>query len=70
MTDPSGIPILKLWILLIFMAAGLPSWAHAGEPVTDPPLTWFGYGELNYDRTADHPEEARMDLARFTIVAV
>jgi hypothetical protein len=35
----------------------------------EPPLVWFGYGELTYDRPTDHPEEARFDLARFVIGA-
>ncbi len=34
-----------------------------------PQLTWFGYGELNYTRPVDAPDQARADLARFVIGA-
>jgi hypothetical protein len=60
---------LKRLILLIFMAACLPTLGCAEDPAADPPLSWFGYGELNYDRPADHPEQARIDLTRFVIGA-
>jgi len=32
-----------------------------------PPLTWFGYGELNYSRPSDDPSQTTFDLARFVI---
>ncbi len=32
-----------------------------------PPLTWFGYGELNYSRPGSDPSQATMDLTRFVI---
>jgi hypothetical protein len=54
------------------MALTLPTLcytADAGGAGTEPPLSWFGYGEITYDRPADHPEEARLDLARFVIGA-
>ena len=34
-----------------------------------PPLSWFGYGELNYSRPADDPTQARFDLGRFVLGA-
>jgi hypothetical protein len=43
--------------------------ALAAPPVEAPRLSWFGYGELNYSRPADRPEEARFDLARFVLGA-
>lgn len=33
------------------------------------PLSWSGYGELNYSRPADVPAAARFDLARFVLGA-
>jgi hypothetical protein len=60
---------LKLRILLVLLAGGLPAWVFGAAPETEPPLSWWGYGELNYDRPADHPEEARFDLSRFVIGA-
>ena len=33
------------------------------------PLTWFGYGELNYSRPSDDPSQATFDLARFVLGA-
>ncbi len=60
---------MKLRILLTLLAGSLPAWCHAAAPEAEPALTWWGYGELNYDRPADHPEEARFDLARFVIGA-
>ena len=32
-----------------------------------PPLTWFGYGELDYSRPSDDPSQTTFDLARFVI---
>ncbi len=43
--------------------------AAADTPASRPPLTWFGYGELNYTRPTDDPAGARADLARFVIGA-
>jgi hypothetical protein len=34
-----------------------------------PALSWFGYGELNYTRTAAEPSQARADVGRFVIGA-
>ena len=39
--------------------------ATAVEP--RPPLTWFGYGELDYSRPSDDPSQTTFDLARFVI---
>jgi hypothetical protein len=36
---------------------------------TRPPLSWFGYGELNYNRPSDDPSQATFDLARFVLGA-
>jgi hypothetical protein len=60
---------LKVLILLTFMALSLPTVCCAAEAEASSPLSWFGYGEITYDRPADHPEEARLDLARFVIGA-
>jgi hypothetical protein len=32
-----------------------------------PPLTWFGYGELNYSRPRGDPAETTFDLSRFVL---
>lgn len=61
--------ILKLRILLTLLASGASEFGNTAMPDPTPPLSWFGYGELTYDRPADHPEEARFDLARFVIGA-
>jgi hypothetical protein len=46
-------------------AAAAPVVATAAE--SRPPLTWFGYGELNYSRPSDDPSQTTLDLARFVI---
>ncbi|HEX9473266.1 MAG TPA: hypothetical protein VF931_03710, partial [Steroidobacteraceae bacterium] len=60
---------MKLLILLTLLASAVPALCDAAEPDSASPLSWFGYGELTYDRPADHPEAARFDLARFVIGA-
>jgi len=60
---------LKPRILLILLAGSLPARCLAAAPEVEPALSWWGYGELTYDRPTDHPEEARFDLARFVIGA-
>jgi hypothetical protein len=58
---------LRLLILLTLLVGGVPPLCYAAATDAEQPLSWFGYGELTYDRPADHPEQARFDLARFVI---
>ena len=55
-------------------AAPAPAVSATSAPVvagtavdSRPPLTWFGYGELNYSRPSDEPSQTTFDLSRFVI---
>jgi hypothetical protein len=41
----------------------------AAAAVATSPLSWFGYGELNYSRPSDDPAAARADIGRFVLGA-
>lgn len=51
------------------VAAEAPAAAGATVASAAPPLSWFGYGELNYTRPSADPSQARADLSRFVLGA-
>ena len=50
-------------------AAGPALVADGRGSESRPPLTWFGYGELDYSRPSDNPSQTTFDMRRFVIGA-